>query len=579
MKDVRDNVFSFLDDWYGRLEDIIEDLKEHDFDVLNATAEWIDVSKDDKEYVLKLGGTPRTITINKIESLNESVDSEKELCDKIIKQYLDGDNMSKIAADLSISRMDVKVCVDEYMSNRKKNKNTKIDESSKPLTEGGIYPVALVGGADDAFLNIINEILGGDITEIHNLELIPALGFGGGGRYWYKADITLDEDTIVNFITEENTPETYRLMNAETLIINPYSDICITCSADNDSYHDGVTLDALSSSNVNMENLDKESNVIGSAIITKLFEAEDKIIEVLKQYEDEELDESLIPIQERWDDENEVNIRNASIDDKPYKTIDGYDIYRGIDEFDHDTYFVFISGSYNVDVDTAELVSDDIDEIYDWIEENPINESLIPIQEYWDEDEWDDDELASIYGGDTKDSQQAIADEMKELYLDEASHPKLGKKIKQLKGWKIYQGTDSSGDEVFRCFTPDDYRPEVGYEDWECETFEQAISWVQNYDLDESTKVNKEINNDDSKNILENDLSEENKDALIEKDTFGNYEENVFTALDNIEVLASSYEELNADTLKTLISRLEDELDTLKKINMKMITGIKQYTL
>ena len=29
--------------------------------------------------------------------------------------------------------------------------------------------------------------------------------------------------------------------------------------------------------------------------------------------------------------------------------------------------------------------------------------------EYYDEEEWDDDELASIYGGDTKDSQKAIA--------------------------------------------------------------------------------------------------------------------------------------------------------------------------
>ena len=123
-----------------------------------------------------------------------------------------------------------------------------------------------------------------------------------------------------------------------------------------------------------------------------------------------------------------------------------------------------------------------------------LDESLIPIQEYYDEDEWDDDELASIYGGDTKDSQKAIADEMKELYLDEASHPKLGKKIKQLKGWKIYQGTDSSGDEVFRCFTPDEYRPEVGYEDWECETLEQAISWIQNYDLKESKKTVNESN-------------------------------------------------------------------------------------
>ena len=121
-----------------------------------------------------------------------------------------------------------------------------------------------------------------------------------------------------------------------------------------------------------------------------------------------------------------------------------------------------------------------------------LDESLIPIQEYYDEDEWDDDELASIYGGDTKYSQKAIADEMKELYLDEASHPKLGKRVKSLKGWKIYQGTNNYGDEVFRCFTPDEDRPAVGYEDWETDTLEQAISWIENYDLKESKKtVNK----------------------------------------------------------------------------------------
>ena len=46
MKDVRDNVFSFLDDWYGRLDDIIEDLKNNGFAVLNATNEFIDVSDE-----------------------------------------------------------------------------------------------------------------------------------------------------------------------------------------------------------------------------------------------------------------------------------------------------------------------------------------------------------------------------------------------------------------------------------------------------------------------------------------------------------------------------------------------------
>ena len=359
MKDVRDNAFSFLDDWYGRLDDIIEDLKNNGFTVLNATNEFIDVSdENDKEYVLKLGGTEKTITINKIEVL---------------------------------------------------------DESLIPITEGGIYPVALYSGADEAFIKVVNEILGGNVSEVNNLELIPALGFGGGGRYWYRANIILDEETIVNFITEESTPEAKNLLDSGDLIINSYSDISIDCSADKEYYIDGTTLDALNDSDANMEKLDNESIIIGEAIIAKLFESEDKIIKVLKEYE--------------------------------YSDNDDY-----------------------------------------------IDESLIPIQEYYDEDEWDDDELASIYGGDTKDSQKAIADEMKELYLDEASHPKLGKRVKSLKGWKIYQGTNNYGDEVFRCFTPDDDRPAIGYEDWETDTLEQAISWIENYDLKESKKPTNESN-------------------------------------------------------------------------------------
>ena len=45
---------------------IIDDFKEHGFDVLNSSAEFIDIAdSDDNEYVVKLGGTPKTITINK----------------------------------------------------------------------------------------------------------------------------------------------------------------------------------------------------------------------------------------------------------------------------------------------------------------------------------------------------------------------------------------------------------------------------------------------------------------------------------------------------------------------------------
>lgn len=435
MKDVRDNPFSFLDDWYGRLDDIIEDLKNNGFDVLNATNEFIDVSdENDKEYVLKLGGTERTITINKIEALDESI---------------------------------------------------------KSLNEGGIYPVDLDNDAIEAFEDKLSQILNGYVS-VKNLELIPAYGFGGAGVYWYKCDIDLGDDVIEKLLDSKSTPEAYKANENNDLIIYMPS-ISVNCSHDNE-YEVYVDLDSRNESD-DYDKLKNEENIISAKIINILKENENDLVELLKEYE-----------------------------------------------------------------------------IFD--------ESLIPIKEWHDEDEWDDDELASIYGGDSKDSQKAIADEMKELYLDEASHPKLGKRVKSLKGWKIYQGTDDDGNEIFRCFTPDDDRPTIGYEDWETETLEQTISWIENYDLEESLIPINEFNKDIVKEGSEGESNDsENVTIVIERKTFGDYEKNVFNSLDNIEFLASSYKELNKDTLKVLISSLEEELEVLKDINMKLITGIKQITL
>ena len=494
MKDVRDNVFSFLDDWYGRLDDIIEDLKNNGFAVLNATNEFIDVSdENDKEYVLKLGGTEKTITINKIEALDESLipiqeyydedewddddelasiyggdtkDSQKAIADEMKELYLDEASHPKLGKrvkslkgwkiyqgtnnygdevfrcftpdedrpavgyedwetdtleqaiswienyDLKASKKptnesnkelariafedilkpfngtDIKytdetedaefkthsyvaniistpqyvelikklidsdkyeydpdfndyvkyteygqitiVIKDKYITievmynddeeNSIPIKESALDESLIPITEGGIYPVALYSGADEAFIKVVNEILGGNVSEVDNLELIPALGFGGGGRYWYRAKIILDEETIVNFITEESTPEAKNLLDSGDLIINSYSDISIDCSADKKYYIDGTTLDALNDSDANMEKLDNESNIIGEAIIAKLFESEDKIIEVLKKYEDLDNDdedyfeENLILIKEKNNDEKVIYKDNINID-------------------------------------------------------------------------------------------------------------------------------------------------------------------------------------------------------------------------------------------------------------------------
>lgn len=516
MKDVRDNVFSFLDDWYGRLDDIIEDLKNNGFAVLNATNEFIDVSdENDKEYVLKLGGTEKTITINKIESLNESL---------------------------------------------------------IPITEGGIYPVDLDNGADEAFIKVVNEILGGNVSEVDNLELIPALGFGGGGRYWYRAKIILDEETIVNFITDESTPEAKNLLDSGDLIINPYSDISIDCSANKKEYVDGTTLDALNDSDANMEKLDNESIIIGEAIIAKLFESEDKIIKVLKEYEysddDDYIDESLIPIQEyydedEWDDDELASIyggdtkdsQKAIADEMNESTLNEASNPRADLEFKINKLAVSLNRNGNYELSRynknklRELALAIINyrnnydskayQIYiDMINRKAKSWSTPTYDEYRTKYANKLGMNESVYDGDTANwNKISIGDvarwttkgmgrlpkvgdsfrvgpfigkctkisgskvymkvesNARESDVNESSgHPKLGKKIKQLKGWKIYQGTDQFGETVFRCFTPDDDYPTVGYEDWECETLDQAISWIENYDLKESKKPVNESN-------------------------------------------------------------------------------------
>ena len=84
-----------------------------------------------------------------------------------------------------------------------------------------------------------------------------------------------------------------------------------------------------------------------------------------------------------------------------------------------------------------------------------------------------------------------------QLMKENSDVAKLGKKIKQYKGWKIYKGIDDCGNEIFRLFTPDEYRPEIGYEDLETETLDQAISWIDNYNLNESYDYVDSNENDD----------------------------------------------------------------------------------
>ena len=57
-------------DWYGRLDDICEELEEMGFEVLDCNREYITVGYEedgrDAEALIRLGGTERTITIEGI---------------------------------------------------------------------------------------------------------------------------------------------------------------------------------------------------------------------------------------------------------------------------------------------------------------------------------------------------------------------------------------------------------------------------------------------------------------------------------------------------------------------------------
>ena len=62
-----------MNDWYGSMEDLFQDLKHYGFEVLESNRESITVScDDDGDYVqieLALGGTERTIVVEDFEEI------------------------------------------------------------------------------------------------------------------------------------------------------------------------------------------------------------------------------------------------------------------------------------------------------------------------------------------------------------------------------------------------------------------------------------------------------------------------------------------------------------------------------
>ena len=59
-----------IDHWYGRLDDLIADLKDAGFSVEEANSEyvtgWDEKENDDIFYTIRLGGTEHTITVDRV---------------------------------------------------------------------------------------------------------------------------------------------------------------------------------------------------------------------------------------------------------------------------------------------------------------------------------------------------------------------------------------------------------------------------------------------------------------------------------------------------------------------------------
>lgn len=64
--------YEITGEWFGRLEELVEDIEEKGYEVLDANREYVafsDPEDDDTEYVAYLGGTERTIYIDRIKEV------------------------------------------------------------------------------------------------------------------------------------------------------------------------------------------------------------------------------------------------------------------------------------------------------------------------------------------------------------------------------------------------------------------------------------------------------------------------------------------------------------------------------
>lgn len=70
MEDLRIKTYEESGEWFGRLEELVEDIEDQGYEVEESNSEYISFSdSDDNEYVAYLAGTERTIYIDHIKEL------------------------------------------------------------------------------------------------------------------------------------------------------------------------------------------------------------------------------------------------------------------------------------------------------------------------------------------------------------------------------------------------------------------------------------------------------------------------------------------------------------------------------
>lgn len=153
----------------------------------------------------------------------------------------------------------------------------------------------------------------GDYVEVESVEYFES----PFGEESYTAEINVSE-LVDNYIDKRFTPLTYKLKEDGYLYVNKYSDIIV----DVNGYESGVTLDCYNTVpyDVDMEQLDKEADIIGDKIIDVIQSHEEDIYDILRQHyyeeieDDEELAESLLDIEiDMWYDDDPKDVTSLDV--------------------------------------------------------------------------------------------------------------------------------------------------------------------------------------------------------------------------------------------------------------------------